>query len=173
MYDEINRGDIFYVSIPYATGHEMEKDRPGIIVSCNELNRTSPCVAVVMCTGSEKRDLPEHITIRSTPIQSTALCEHIYTVDKSRIGKFVGRCTRAEMASLDIGLMAGLSLGAYGLASRKEEGEKAGPEHRELAPSPRDQPDAEFVRTQAERDIYEELYKYLLDGMNMERRARV
>lgn len=50
MQDEgILRGEIYYVAIPYATGHEMEKDRPAIVVSCEELNRTSPCVAVVMC----------------------------------------------------------------------------------------------------------------------------
>ena len=102
MQDEgILRGEIYYVAIPYATGHEMEKDRPAIVVSCEELNRTSPCVAVVMCSASPKKELPEHITIRTTPVVSTALCEHIYTVDKSRLGKFVGRCTKAEIAALD------------------------------------------------------------------------
>ena len=63
MQDEgILRGEIYYVAIPYATGHEMEKDRPAIVVSCEELNRTSPCVAVVMCSASPKKELPEHIT---------------------------------------------------------------------------------------------------------------
>lgn len=119
---KINRGEIYYVAIPYATGHEMEKDRPAIVVSCNELNRTSTCVTVVMCSASNKRDLPEHVLIRSTPTQSVALCEHIYTVDKSRIGKRLGACSKNEMTKVDIGIAAGLGLGAYDLA--RQQGQK-------------------------------------------------
>lgn len=164
----IKRGDIFYIRIPCATGHEIEKDRPGIVVSCDELNRSSPCVAVVMCSASNKRDLPEHITIRSTPVQSTALCEHIYTVDKSRLGKFVGRCTKAEIAALDIGIMSALALGAYDLARPVEAAAEAHPIEQ---PFPLVQPDMELAIVQVERDTYKSMYESLLDRMTMERRA--
>ena len=164
----IKRGDIFYIRIPCATGHEIEKDRPGIVVSCDELNRSSPCVAVVMCSASNKRDLPEHITIRSTPVQSTALCEHIYTVDKSRLGKFVGRCTKAEIAALDIGIMSALALGAYDLARPVEAAAEAHPVEQ---PFPLVQPDMELAIAQMERDVYKRMYESLLDRMTMERRA--
>lgn len=168
MEREIKRGDIFYVTIPYATGHEIEKDRPGIVVSCDELNRASPCVAVVMCSASNKRDLPEHITIRTTPVVSTALCEHIYTVDKSRLGKFVGRCTKAEIAALDIGIMSALALGAYDLARPVEAAAEAHPIEQ---PFPLVQPDMELAIVQVERDTYKSMYESLLDRMTMERRA--
>lgn len=168
MEKEIKRGDIYYVAIPHATGHEMEKDRPAIVVSCDELNRTSPCVIVVMCTGAKKRELPEHITVRSTPIVSTAMCEHIYTVDKSRVGKRVGHVSRPEAAALDIGLMSALALGAYDLARPVEEAEDTHPVEQ---PFPLIQPDMELAIVQAERDIYKGLYERLLDGMTMERRA--
>lgn len=164
MEREIKRGDIFYVTIPYATGHEIEKDRPGIVVSCDELNRSSLCVAVVMCSASNKRDLPEHITIRSTPVQSTALCEHIYTVDKSRLEKFVGRCTKSEMAAVDIGIISGLGLGAYDLARPAEE-------HPVSEPFQLIKPDLELAIVQVERDTYKRMYESLLDRMTMERRA--
>ena len=169
MQDEgILRGEIYYVAIPYATGHEMEKDRPAIVVSCEELNQTSPCVAVVMCSASPKKELPEHITIRTTPVVSTALCEHIYTVDKSRLGKFVGRCTKAEIAALDIGIMSALALGAYDLARPVEAAAEAHPiEH----PFPLVQPDMELAIVQVERDTYKSMYESLLDRMTMERRA--
>ena len=169
MQDEgILRGEIYYVAIPYATGHEMEKDRPAIVVSCEELNRTSPCVAVVMCSASPKKELPEHITIRTTPVVSTALCEHIYTVDKSRLGKFVGRCTKAEIAALDIGIMSALALGAYDLARPVEEAEDTNPVEQ---PFPLVQPDMELAIVQVERDTYKSMYESLLDRMTMERRA--
>lgn len=165
MQDEgILRGEIYYVAIPYATGHEMEKDRPAIVVSCEELNRTSPCVTVVMCSASPKKELPEHITIRTTPVVSTALCEHIYTVDKSRLGKFVGRCTKSEMAAVDIGIISGLGLGAYDLARPMEE-------HPVSEPFQPIKPDLELAIVQVERDTYKRMYESLLDRMTMERRA--
>ena len=169
MQDEgILRGEIYYVAIPYATGHEMEKDRPAIVVSCEELNRTSPCVAVVMCSASPKKELPEHITIRTTPVVSTALCEHIYTVDKSRLRRYVGRCTRAELAQVDIGIISALALGAYGLARPEEAAAEAHPVEQ---PFPLVQPDMELAIAQVERDVYKSLYESLLDRMTMERRA--
>lgn len=168
MEREIRRGDIYYVTIPYATGHEMKKDRPAIVVSCDELNKKSTCVTVVMCSTSNKRDLPEHITIRSTPVPSTAMCEHIYTVDKSRLENPCGHCTKAEMAAIDIGIMAGLGLGAYDLARPVEEAEEEPPV---CGPFPLIQPNMELAVTQAERDTYKRLYESLLDRMTMERRA--
>lgn len=92
----MRRGEIYWVDIPNAIGHELMKDRPAIIVSCDALNDNSPVVQVVYCSASPKKELPEHITIRSTEQISTALCENVYTVDKSRVGRYVGRCTWYE-----------------------------------------------------------------------------
>ena len=102
------RGDIVYVSIPHATGHEMMKDRPGVVVSCNELNSSLPLVTVVMCSSSAQKAMLEHISIRSAPERCMALCEHIYTVDKSRVGRVIGHCTESELAAVDAGILAGL-----------------------------------------------------------------
>lgn len=98
----MRRGEIYWVDIPNAIGHELMKDRPAIIVSCDALNDNSPVVQVVYCSASPKKELPEHITIRSTEQISTALCENVYTVDKSRVGRYVGRCTRREMEQVDL-----------------------------------------------------------------------
>ena len=123
----MRRGEIYWVDIPNAIGHELMKDRPAIIVSCDALNDNSPVVQVVYCSASPKKALPEHITIRSTEQISTALCENVYTVDKSRVGRFVGRCTRREMEQVDLGLLSGLGLAQYGLASPQEDEEEPEP----------------------------------------------
>ena len=68
----MRRGEIYWVDIPNAIGHELMKDRPAIIVSCDALNDNSPVVQVVYCSASPKKELPEHITIRSTEQISTA-----------------------------------------------------------------------------------------------------
>ena len=48
----MRRGEIYWVDIPNAIGHELMKDRPAIIVSCDTLNDNSPVVQVVYCSAS-------------------------------------------------------------------------------------------------------------------------
>lgn len=112
---DIKRGDIVYVSIPYATGHEMMKDRPAVVVSNNAMNFTGQVVSVIYLTGSKPADRPYHVLVQSTRTvrhgSSTALCEHIYTVDKERLGKVMGTCSAEEMAAIDDGILMSLSLG--------------------------------------------------------------
>lgn len=113
--NDIKRGDIVYVEIPYATGHEMMKDRPAVVVSNNAMNYTSPVVSVVYLTGSKPADGPFHVEVKGAMSvrhgSSTALCEHIYTVDKSRLGKSMGTCYEEEMAAIDDGILMSLALG--------------------------------------------------------------
>ena len=155
----MRRGEIYWVDIPNAIGHELMKDRPAIIVSCDALNDNSPVVQVVYCSASP-------ITIRSTEQISTALCENVYTVDKSRVGRFVGCCTRREMEQVGLGLLSGLGLAQYGLASPQEDEE--GPE-----PVRGDTEDGTasmaLVIAQTERDTYKRMYESLLARMTMER----
>lgn len=188
MNKGIKRGDIYYVTIPHATGHEMEKDRPAVVVSCNELNDTSPCVIVVFCSGSTKSDLPEHVAIRSTPKKSTAMCEHICTVDKSRLGTSLGRVTDQELANIGVGIALGLNIDCGGLQAYRESQKQKDAETAKLIADYRaDAIAAEkkaetlqaFTESSAERNIrmaaeletYRRLYEGLLDRMTLERRA--
>lgn len=173
----VSRGDLYYIDIPCSTGHEMQKDRPGVVVSCDALNRTSTCVTVVMCSGSNHHDLPQHITIRSLPEQSTAMCEHIYTVDKSRLGRYLGRVTPIELQQIDIGLIMGLALDDYGLAS-PQTATKEQTEASSTACEVKRDYDAEHAATairlfqaEAERDAYHRMYDNLLDRVMQERRV--
>lgn len=148
----MRRGEIYWVDIPNAIGHELMKDRPAIIVSCDALNDNSPVVQVVYCSASPKKELPEHITIRSTEQISTALCENVYTVDKSR----VGRCTKREMEQVDLGLLSGLGLAQYGLASPQEDEEEPEPVRGDTEDG-----------TASMRDTYKRMYESLLARMTM------
>ena len=162
----MRRGEIYWVDIPNATGHELMKDRPAIIVSCDALNDNSPVVQVVYCSASPKKELPEHITIRSTEQISTALCENVYTVDKSRVGRYVGRCTKREMEQVDLGLLSGLGLAQYGLASPQEDEEEPEPVRGDTEDSTASMA---LVIAQTERDTYKRMYESLLARMTMER----
>jgi mRNA interferase MazF len=109
----VSRGDIYYVCSGNrdATGSEQKTDRPAVIVSNNKGNEFSQIVEVVYLTGEEKkRYLPTHVQIMCK-IPSTALCEQIASVSKSRLTEYVRTCSAAEMEKIDRALMVSLGIG--------------------------------------------------------------
>jgi len=104
------RGKIFYIHrTPYSVGSEQHAGRPGIIVSDNAINNGS-VVMVVYLTSQFKKQLPSHASISSTGRNSTALCEQIDTVDRSRIGAYIGTCTDEEFKAIEIAMLYGLGI---------------------------------------------------------------
>lgn len=171
---DIKRGNIHYIDIPNAIGHEMMKDRPGVIISCDPMNYTSPVVSVVFLTGSRPADAPYHVKVSAAASvrhgTSTALCEHIYTVDKSRVGKCMGRCSEEEMDAIDDGILMSLALGDGKYKGPKSQMVKpAAPKEEQREEAPTFKP-IELAVVERERDIYKGLYEKLLDSMTMERR---
>lgn len=112
---EIKRGGVYYIDNPTFTGHEMAKDRPAVVVSCDAMNCTSSVVSVVYMTGSKPADTPYRVRISAARSvrhgDSTALCDHIYTVDISRVGKYMGQCSQEEMDAIDNALLMTMGLG--------------------------------------------------------------
>lgn len=107
---EINRGDIFYINKTLSVGSEQWGGRPGIIVSNEKNNTHSPTVEVVYCTTRFKPMLPTHTVIRSTPHDSTVLCEQVTTVSVERIGNYIGRCSEEEMREIGNCILVSLGL---------------------------------------------------------------
>lgn len=66
---------------------------------------------VVYLTSREKKLMPTHVRIKSSPIPSIALCEQIETVYKKRIGKYLAKATMDEMKQIDKALAVSIGLG--------------------------------------------------------------
>lgn len=147
---EVKRGDIFYIanSKYYATNPENEAGRPGIVVSCDELNEHSPSVEVVYLTTKDKKPIPTHVPILCK-INSTALCETIYTVSKDRLGDYVRTCSDEEMAAIDKGMLCSLGIGSV--------------IEREVVEA--DTQDSSALAV--ERNLYKTLYEQLLDRLTV------
>lgn len=107
----MKRGDIVHVTNDpcMSTGSEQTFSRPAVIVSNNVCNKHSPVVEVVFTTSSKKTNLPTHVVLHSTPRESTALCEAVYSIDKHRITKTLGHVSDVEL--LQINRALGISLG--------------------------------------------------------------
>ena len=110
MCDVCHRGEIYYIMRGEAVGCEQYGGRPGIIVSNEKNNLYSPTVEVVLLTTRAKKPLPTHVFINSARLPSTALCEQITTVSKSRLGDFLGRLTSYEQRAIDLALAESISI---------------------------------------------------------------
>lgn len=106
---KIKRGQIYYIRDEETTGSEQHGARPAVIVGNNIGNETSPVVMVVYLTAARKRWMPTHVQIRCKK-PSIALCEQVFTIDKSRIGKYIKSVTEKELMEIDEALAISLGL---------------------------------------------------------------
>lgn len=106
----VKRGDIYFVTGTEATGSEQAGERPAIIVSNDTGNKHSPVVEIVYLTTKKKSLLPTHVYIYSAERPSTALCEQVITVCKSRLERYIGSITLAEMRRIDKALSVSLGI---------------------------------------------------------------
>lgn len=116
----IKRGDVYFIEREDSeVGSEQRAGRPAIVVSNDAQNATSNVIQVVFLTTRPKTDLPTHVTVRSTGLLSTALCEQITPVDVSRLGDWRCACTEAEMANIDNALCISLGIGVKNLSPKE------------------------------------------------------
>ncbi len=93
------RGNIFFVEYADGTiGSEQKAGRPAIIVSNNRINRRSDVLEVV------------YVTIKSTGVSSTALCEQVHSVSRQRFGSYFEKCTPGELKRIDEALLISLGI---------------------------------------------------------------
>ena len=106
----IKRGEIYLADLSPVVGSEQRGGRPGIVVSNNANNAHSNTIEVVYLTTQPKKMLPTHTAITATGRDSVALCEQINTVDKSRVGLYIGELSAREMAAVEEAITASLAL---------------------------------------------------------------
>lgn len=118
----INRGDIWYIGNGYpAVGSEQRPGRPAVVVSNQQNNRYGEVVEVIYLTTAPKRDLPTHVTIRSSGRVSTALCEQISTVSVERLGNYCGHVSDSELAAIENAMLISLGIELEPVCEESEE----------------------------------------------------
>lgn len=104
MSPNFNKGDVFYVqsdNITQPIGSEMWADRPAVIVSNDGNNHHSPILQIIYLTSSFRKKLsPMHVELKSLGEHSIAMCEQIYTIDKSRLTKYIAHITDTELDNI-------------------------------------------------------------------------
>ena len=93
----IDQYDIYLVDLDPTRGHEIQKTRPCLIVSPDEMNRTIETIIIApMTTKSDK--YPTRVDLEFDGKRGWIVLDQIRTVDKSRLVKKVGKLQETEIA---------------------------------------------------------------------------
>ena len=96
-------------------GSEQGGTRPVVVLQNDVGNRYAPTLIVATVTSriAKKADQPTHVLIGQNPAFSTpsmVQAEQIFTIDKSRIQRFLGRITPSEMYRIEAAVINSLDL---------------------------------------------------------------
>ena len=102
--NEIKRGEIYYAELSPAIGSEQDGNRPVVILQNDKGNLHSRTTIIAAITSElDKSHLPTHVifTVDCMEKTSMVLLEQIRTIDKSRLGNYVGVMDDRTMRRID------------------------------------------------------------------------
>lgn len=94
---EIKQYDIVLVCLDPTMGSEINKTRPCLVISPNEMNNHLGTVVVAPMTTVIKQ-YPTRVSITHNNQRGSAAIDQIRTIDKRRIHKVVGRISDEEIS---------------------------------------------------------------------------
>lgn len=110
----MKKGEIYYANLLPSIGSEQQGTRPVLIIQNDVGNEHSNTVIVAMITGKAKKPLPTHVSINNTecglPENSVVMLEQIQTLDKQRLGTFIGRVSADVMNRIDKAALCSLGI---------------------------------------------------------------
>ena len=85
----INRFDVYFINLDPTVGSEIQKTRPCLIISPDEMNRHIRTVMVAPMTTAGK-DYPTRVTCQFKKKKGQIVLDQIRTIDKTRLIKKLG-----------------------------------------------------------------------------------
>lgn len=114
MERKIKRGDLYYANLDDVIGSEQGGIRPILVIQNNVGNKYSPTIVIAPITAKRgKPQLPTHVKIGNVkilPRDSVVLLEQIRTIDRQRLGEYIGVLDDEIMAEIDNGISVSLGL---------------------------------------------------------------
>ena len=86
----INRFEVYLVNLDPTVGKEIQKTRPSLVISPDEMNRHIGTVIVAPLT-TQGRDYPTRVACKFQGKDGQVVLDQIRTVDKSRLVKLLGK----------------------------------------------------------------------------------
>ena len=90
MVADVRRYDVYLVNLDPTLGSEIQKTRPCLVISPDEMNRHIRTVIIAPMT-SARRDYPTRVDVTFQRKKGQVVLDQIRTVDKARLVKHLGR----------------------------------------------------------------------------------
>lgn len=84
----VKRFEVYLVTLDPTRGSEIQKTRPGVVISPNEMHNLNTVVVAPMTTKS--KDYPTRIPITFAHKKGFIVLDQLRTVDKSRLVQYLG-----------------------------------------------------------------------------------
>ena len=95
----VKRFDVFLVNLDPAVGSEIQKTRPCVVISPDEMNRYIATVIIAPMTTKGKQ-YPTRVVCQFQGKNGQIVLDQIRTVDKNRLVKKLGRISQDEQKML-------------------------------------------------------------------------
>lgn len=93
---ELNQYEVVLVNLDPTIGSEIQKTRPCLILTPNEMNRHLQTITVAPMT-TQKRDYPTRIPVFIEKKQGWVVLDQIRTIDRNRVIKKLGQISKDEV----------------------------------------------------------------------------
>lgn len=101
----IKRGDFWVVDLEPGFAKEIHKKRPGLIISGNRFNKTTPYIIVIPTTSIVPEVMSEEMIylgkLKGFDQESTLLPLYIRSIDRDRLIKKIGKISREKFAEAE------------------------------------------------------------------------
>ncbi len=104
------RGDVFWVALDPVVGTEIQKTRPGVIVSNNSCNRYGTRVVVLPLTSNVDSLYPGEALVHIHGKPARVLGDQIRSIDRSRLRSRIVTLSLEELRDVEIAMAVTLGL---------------------------------------------------------------
>lgn len=95
----VRQFDVYLINLDPTVGHEIQKTRPCVVVSPDEMNRHLATVMIAPMTTTV-RNFPTRVRCRFQGKSAQVVLDQLRTIDKQRLLKRLGRIGKATQQSV-------------------------------------------------------------------------
>lgn len=107
---KIERGEIWWITLGPASGREIKKRRPCVVISANEVIRHRATPVVIPLSSSPEAAPPIVVRVPSAGENSVAIIDQIRAVDKKRFTNRAGFLAETDLRNVELALKQVLQL---------------------------------------------------------------
>lgn len=94
---ELNQYHVYLVNLDPTIGHEIQKTRPCVVISPDEMNRHLKTVMIAPMT-TKSHDYPSRVELRFSGKRAWIVLDQIRTVDRARLVRELGKLNLRQIS---------------------------------------------------------------------------